>query len=69
MSKRLERAIAKLRKLPKGLQDTAVIRLLEYVDEDPAPDRISIEEAREAYANGDFLTLSTWKRDLGFSDN
>ena len=70
MSQRLERAIAKLRKLPGDLQDTAAQHLLEYVDQGPsASGRISIEEAREAYANGDFLTLSTWKRDLGLTDN
>ena len=70
MSQRLERAIAKMRKLPDDLQDTAAKHVLEYVDQAPsASERISIEEAREAYANGDFLTLSTWKRDVGLTDN
>ena len=70
MSRRLERAIAKLRKLPSDLQDTAAKHLLEYVDQAPsASERISIEEVREAYANGDFLTLATWKRDIGLIDN
>jgi hypothetical protein len=66
----LETAIAKLRRLPKGLQDKAAKRLLEYADENSsASERISIEEAREAYANGDLMTLATWKRDLGLVDN
>lgn len=70
MSQRLERAIAKLRKLPGNLQDAAAQHLLEYVDQAPsASERISIDEAREAYANGDYLTLATWKRDVGFTDN
>jgi hypothetical protein len=69
MSKRLERAISKLRKLPKGLQDTAAERLLEYINQDPTSGRVSIDEAREAYADGDFLTLSKWKHDLGLGDN
>ena len=70
MSQRLERAIAKLRKLPGDLQDTAAQHLLEYVEQAPsASERISIEEAREAYANSDFLTLATWKRDMGIADN
>jgi hypothetical protein len=70
MSKRLESAIAKLRRLPKGLQNKAAAHLLEYVNEgSKASERISIDEAREAYANGDFLTLSKWKHDLGFADD
>jgi hypothetical protein len=70
MSKILERAIAKARKLPKSLQNEAAERLLEYVDGSPAAsERISIDEVREAYANGDFLTLAKWKHDLGLVDN
>ena len=70
MSQRLERVIAKVRKLPKGLQDAAAQRLLEYVDQDPsASERVSIDEAREAYANGDLVTLSKWRHDLGLADN
>jgi len=70
MSKTLETAIAKLRDLPRRRQNEAVKRLLEFVDENPsASERISIEAAREAYANGDFPTLSAWKRDVGLTDN
>ncbi|TQF27445.1 hypothetical protein UNPF46_30760 [Bradyrhizobium sp. UNPF46] len=66
MSKRLQRAIAKLERLPKGLQEEAATFLLAYVDETPTTsERISIDEAREAYANGDFATLATWKLELG----
>jgi hypothetical protein len=66
MSKRLEQAIAKLQQLPKGLQDEVAKRLLEYVDETPSAfERVSIDEAREAYANGDCATLATWKLQIG----
>jgi hypothetical protein len=67
MSKLLENAITKLRKLPKNLQDMAAERIIEYVDESPpsAAGRVSIDEAREAYANGDFVTLAKWRHDLG----
>jgi len=65
----LENAIAKVCKLPESIQDQAAERLMEYVDELPADsERVSIEEAREAYANGDFMILSKWKRDLGIDD-
>lgn len=66
MSKRLERAIAELQQLPKGLQDVIAKRLLEYIDETPAATgRVSVDEAREAYADGDFATLATWKLQIG----
>jgi hypothetical protein len=70
MNKMLENAIAKVRKLPENIQERAAERLMEYVDESPADsERVSIEEAREAYANGDFLTLAKWRNDLGLTDN
>jgi hypothetical protein len=70
MSKMLESAIAEVRELPKSLQDTAAKRLLEYVNQNPSAfDRVSIDEAREAYANGDFVKLSKWRHDLGLADN
>jgi hypothetical protein len=66
MSKRFERAIARLRELPKGRQDEVAKRLLEYVDENPEESgRVSIDEAREAYADGDFATLAKWKLQIG----
>ena len=67
---RLERAIAKLHHLPKGLQSQVAKRLLEYVEEAPTANEIvSIDQAREAYADGDFATLATWKLQMGFGDN
>ena len=66
MSKMLESAIARVRKLPKSLQDKAAERLMQYVDESPAAsERVSIDDAREAYANGDSVTLAKWRHDLG----
>jgi hypothetical protein len=70
MSKMLESAIAKIRKLPETLQDKAAERLLVYVDEMPSgSERVSIDDVREAYANGDFITLAKWRRDLGLADD
>jgi hypothetical protein len=64
MSKMLESAIAKVRKLPKSLQDKAAERLMQYVDESPAAsERVSIDEAREAYTNGDSVTLAKWRHE------
>lgn len=67
MSKYLKQAIAKLQQLPKGLQtDEVAKRLLEYVDKTPSEsERVSIDEAREAYADGDLATVATWKLQIG----
>jgi hypothetical protein len=69
MRKPLADAIAKLSKMPKDLQDVAAKRILEFMDETSSvSERISLDEAREAFANGDFVTLAKWKHDLGLAD-
>ena len=68
MSKLLEIAIAKLRKLPENAQEIAAEHLLKYVDGSPADlERLSIDDAREAYVSGDFLTIAKWRQDLGIN--
>lgn len=68
MSKLLEIAIAKLRKLPENAQEIAAEHLLKYVDGSPADlECLSIDDAREAYASGDFLTIAKWRQDLGIN--
>ncbi|MBN8981607.1 MAG: hypothetical protein J0I29_10105 [Rhizobiales bacterium] len=70
MSKLLEKLIAKVRKLPDDEQDLVAGRLMAHFDEVPSDaDRVSIEEAREAYENGDFAVLAKWKHDMGIGDN
>jgi hypothetical protein len=66
MSKLLEKVIATVRKLPDHKQELVARRLMEHLDEVPwDTDRISMAEAREAYANGDFAVIATWKHGLG----
>jgi hypothetical protein len=48
----------------------AAERLLEYVDGIPsASERVSNDDARNAYTNGDFVPLAKWRLDLRFADN
>jgi hypothetical protein len=69
MNKRLEKAIAKARKLPEEIQDFAAARLMECFDEASSDsDRVSIEQARDAYDAGDFALLATWRRQMGIID-
>ena len=65
MSKLFDRAIAKVRKLPDDQQDLVAAHLIEQIEDPSADDRMSIDEAREAYLNGDLLVLARWRRDLG----
>lgn len=69
MRRPLADAIAKLSKLPEELQTVAAERLLDFIDETSSvSERVSLDEAREAFADGDFLTIAKWKHDLGLDD-
>jgi hypothetical protein len=69
MRRSLADAFAKLSKMPKDLQDVAAERLLDFMDETSSvSERVSLDAAREAFANGDFVTLAKWKHDLGLAD-
>lgn len=69
MSKLLGKAIAKARKLPREDQDLAAAYLMEYCATGPSLSQIlTIEEVRDAYDQGDFATISTWRKQLGIID-
>jgi hypothetical protein len=69
MTKLLEQAIARLRKMPDAVQDLAASRLLRHVDEAPEADEMeAIVKGREAFESGDFVTLDQWRHDMEFGD-
>lgn len=69
MTKLLEQAIARLRKMPDAVQDLAASRLLRHVDEAPAPDEMeAIARGREAFESGDYITLDEWRHDVELGD-
>ena len=69
MTKLLEEAIARLRKMPDVVQDLAAQRLLHHVDETPEPDELAaIEQGRRAFALGEFTPLDQWRHDLELGD-
>ena len=69
MTKLLEEAIARLRKMPDAVQDLAAQRLLHHVDETPEPDELAaIEQGRRAFALGEFTSLDQWRHDLDLGD-
>jgi hypothetical protein len=56
MTKLLDDAISRLRKLPDEMQDTAARQLIQILDEEPEPaDLLAIAEARHDFTNGDFV--------------
>ena len=69
MTKLLEEAIARLRKMPDAVQDLAAARLLRHVNEQPEADELdAIAEGREAFERGDFITLDEWRHDVELGD-
>ena len=69
MTKLLETAIARLRKMPDVVQDLAAERLLSHIDETPEPDELAaIEQGRRAFALGEFTPLDQWRNDLELGD-
>jgi hypothetical protein len=65
MTKLLETAIAKVKGPPIEAQDLAAKRLLECIEDYPFFDRLPIEDVLDAFEAGDFLTIATWREELG----
>jgi hypothetical protein len=70
MTKLLEEAIDRLRKLPAPLQDTAARAVIMQLEEEPEPgDLAAIAEAQLAYERGEFSSLDKWRHEMGLSNN
>jgi hypothetical protein len=66
MTKLLEQAIQRLRQLPENMQDNAARALILQLEEEPEPDdREAIQQGREEFRLGDFMTLDQWRHDMG----
>jgi hypothetical protein len=70
MTKLLEEAIQRLRRLPAALQDTAARVVILQLEEEPEPgDREAIAAGREEYRRGDFDTLDQLRHEMGLSNH
>jgi hypothetical protein len=69
MTKLLEQAFAQLRELPADFQDKAARQLIQYVDEVSTDERRDLEEGRQAFQRGEYLSLAQWRNDMGIGDN
>ena len=66
MTKLLDEAIHRLRKLPDRMQDTAARVLLTQLEEEPEPgDAEAIAEGRREVERGDFVTLDELRHEMG----
>ncbi len=66
MTRLLEDAVKMLRWLPRKHQDQIALRLLDAIrNSHSSQDKISIDGARDAFENGDFMQLAKWRSDLG----
>lgn len=70
MTKLLQEAIDRLRRLPAFVQDTAARALIIQLEEEPEPGELAaIAEGQLAYERGEFVSLDQWRHDMGLRDN
>jgi hypothetical protein len=69
MTKLLDEAIQRLRRLPAPLQDSAARTLILQLEEEPeAGDREAVAEGRSDFQRGDFATLDQFRHEMGLGD-
>jgi hypothetical protein len=69
MTKLLEEAIQRLRRLPASLQDSAARALILQLEEEPeVGDREAVAEGRRDFQRGEFVTLDQFRHDMGLGD-
>ena len=70
MTKLLDEAIERLRRLPAPLQDSAARALIRQLEEEPEPgDREAVAEGRREFQRGDFVRLDQLRHDMGLGDH
>jgi hypothetical protein len=69
MTKLLDEAIERLRRLPAPLQDSAARTLIHQLEEEPdAGDRQAVAEGRRDFQRGDFVTLDQFRHEMGLGN-
>ena len=69
MTRLFEQAVERLRQLSPDAQDSAALAIIAQLEEDPEPgDLEAIEEGRQAFARGDFVSLKEWRHEMGLGD-
>lgn len=69
MTKLLDQAIERLRRLPALMQDSAARAVIRQLEEEPeAGDREAVAEGRRQFQRGDFVTLDQLRHDMGLGD-
>ena len=69
MTKLLEQAIECLRHLPDDQQDTAARALISQIEEDPEiGDLEAIHHSRGEFDRGEFVSLDSWRHEMGLGD-
>jgi hypothetical protein len=66
MTKLLEEAIQRLRRLPDAMQDSAARTVILQLEEDPEPgDSEAVAVGREEFRRGEFVTLDQLRHEMG----
>jgi hypothetical protein len=70
MTKLLEQAIGRLRQSPADAQDSAARVIISQFEEEPEPgDREAVDEGRQEFARGNFVSLKEWRHEMGLGDH
>jgi hypothetical protein len=70
MTKLLDEAVDRLRKLPAPMQDSAARVLIMQLEEEPEPsDLAAIAEGRLAYERGEFASVDQLRHDMSIGNN
>ena len=69
MTKLLDEAIERLRRLPGPLQDSAARALILQLEEEPEiGDHEAVAEGRRDFQRGEFVTLDQFRHEMGLGD-
>jgi hypothetical protein len=70
MNKLLEQAIERLRQLPDDAQDTAARALISQLEEEPeVGDLDAVQHGRREFDRGEFVSLDSWRHEMGLGDH
>jgi hypothetical protein len=70
MTKLLDEAIERLRRLPARMQDSAARTLILQLEEEPeAGDREAVAEGRRNFQRGEFVTLDQFRHEMELGDH
>ena len=70
MTKLLEVAFERLRQLPENVQNSAARVLIAQLEEEPEIGALdAIRASRKEFGRGEFISLESWRHEMGLGDH